>query len=305
MTRRTVRISGTGHPLLDIHSFGRAGPQSRPFTAAEIQEIARTVRRTPEVMVKVTGGGAKVGAVAAHLGYISRDGDLEIETDDGERVRNRDEQKQLLKDRHLELTAGHFRRPSTKEAAHRKTKLVHNIVLSMPSPTPPDKVLAAARKFAQEKFGSQHRYAMVLHTDQKHPHVHMVVKAESEHGRRLHIDKEMLREWREDFARLMRDQGVAANATQRIVRGERRRRNADSILRAQRRGDSTAKRPHFSAVAAEVSRAGHVADPATLIEIRRSTIAHWTNIADALAGRGGISQRGTPVHPNRAAHRYK
>lgn len=92
MTRRTVRISGTGHPLLDIHSFGRAGPQSRPFTATEIQQIARTVRQTPEVMLKVTGGGAKVGTVAAHLGYISRNGDLGIETDDGERIRNRDEQ---------------------------------------------------------------------------------------------------------------------------------------------------------------------------------------------------------------------
>jgi len=99
-------------------------------------------------MVKVTGGGSKVGTASARLAYISRDGDLEIETDDGEHVRNQDEQKQLLKDWHLELTAGHFRKPSTKEAAHRKAKLVHNIVLSMPSPTPPDKLLAAARKFA-------------------------------------------------------------------------------------------------------------------------------------------------------------
>jgi hypothetical protein len=39
----------------------------------------------------------------------------------------------------------------------------NNIVLSMSSPTPPDKVLAAARKFAREKFALQHRYAMVLH----------------------------------------------------------------------------------------------------------------------------------------------
>lgn len=43
-----------------------------------------------------------------------------------------------------------------------------------------------------KRVGAQHRYAMVLHTDQRHPHVHVVVKAESEDGRRLHIDKEML-----------------------------------------------------------------------------------------------------------------
>jgi hypothetical protein len=30
----------------------------------------------------------------------------------------------------------------------------------MPSPTPPEKVLAAARKFTHEKFARQHRYAI-------------------------------------------------------------------------------------------------------------------------------------------------
>ena len=43
--------------------------------------------------------------------------------------------------------------------------------------TPPDKLLAAVRHFAQEKFALQHRYAMVLHTDHDHPHVHLVLKA--------------------------------------------------------------------------------------------------------------------------------
>jgi Relaxase/Mobilisation nuclease domain len=89
--------------------------------------------------------------------------------------------------------AGQYRGPRDGRATARKVKLVHNIVLSMPFPTPSEKVLVAARKFAREKFALQYRYAMVLHTDQPHPHVHMVVKAESENSRRLHIDKEMLR----------------------------------------------------------------------------------------------------------------
>jgi len=101
MGRRPVRIPGTGHPLLNIHSGGRVGPgQGRPFSPAEIQQIARTVRRTPEVMLKVTGGGTKVGAVAAHFSYISRSGQLEIETDDGVQVLGRDEQKEMLKSWH-------------------------------------------------------------------------------------------------------------------------------------------------------------------------------------------------------------
>ena len=50
--------------------------------------------------------------------------------------------------------------------------------------------------------------------------MHLVVKAENELGQRLHIDKQLLRDWREDFARLMREQGIAANATPRAIRGE-------------------------------------------------------------------------------------
>lgn len=137
----------------------------------------------------------------------------------------------MLKDWHLELTAAHYRRQRRGQEAARDPKMVYNIVLSMPAPTPPEKVLAASRKFARERFAGRHRYAMVLHTDQANPHVHMVVKAEDEQGRRLHVDKAMLRQWREDFARLIREQGVAANATPRVIRGRnngRRNKIADA-----------------------------------------------------------------------------
>jgi hypothetical protein len=50
----------------------------------------------------------------------------------------------------------------------------------MPPGTSPQKVLAAVRKLAVNEFALQHRYALVLHTDEAHPHVHLVVKAESE-----------------------------------------------------------------------------------------------------------------------------
>src|SRR5580692_12181315 len=174
-------------------SHGRGSPEMPGrFSLAQIAQITRTVSRTPEVMVKVTGGGTGSGAVAAHFGYISRRGALEIETDEGEFIWYRERQKQLLDEWHLELTAGQYRRQKDGDRARRPTKLVHNIVLAMPAPTPPDKVLAAARKFARQKF-AQHRYAMVLHTHQQHPHVHLVVKAEDEFGRRPHVDKQLLR----------------------------------------------------------------------------------------------------------------
>jgi len=98
-------------------------------------------------------------------------------------------------------------------------KLVHKILFSMPPGTPPKKVLEAVKDFAREEFALKHRYAMVLHTDEPHPHVHVVVKAVSEQGVRLNIRKATLRGWRKEFARHLRAHGVEANATERAVRG--------------------------------------------------------------------------------------
>jgi hypothetical protein len=294
MTRRPIRVQGSGRPLLDIFSAGRAGAQPRlHFSRAEIEQIARTVRRTPEVMVKVTGGGASSGAVSAHFGYISRHGELEIETDEGERI-PKEEQKEFLEDWHLELTAGQYRAGRDGKQEARKVKLVHKIVLSMPAPTPPEKVLAAARMFAREKFALQRRYALVLHTDQAHPHVHMVVKAEGEDGRRLHIDKETLREWREDFARMMREQGVAANATPRVARGRNKGSTRDPIYRAQRRGASTVLRDNVASVVEELKKTGTVRDLARkkLVETRKAVVDSWMRAAEILDRQGEISLAG-------------
>ena len=274
-------------PFLDIFSSGLAGPH-RPasFSRHQIEQIRRTVRGAPEVMVKVTGGGKKVAAVAAHLSYISQQGELELETDEGQREGH----GMLLKDWHLELSAGQYRKSPGRDGTARSVKLVHNIVLSMPAPTPPDKVLAAAKTFAREKFALKHRYAMALHTHQQHPHVHLVVKAEDEHGRRLHIDKALLREWRQDFARMTRDQGIAANATPRAVRGQGKRSAKDAIFRAQRRADSFARRKRVESVVRELSTTGTVRDPAhaKLQETRSAVMAGWMGVAETLEKQGEI-----------------
>jgi hypothetical protein len=77
MTGRSIR-SDRNRPLLDVLSRGRLGPSERlQFTAAAVTQIARTVRRTPEVMLKVSGGGTSSGAVRAHFAYVSRRGALD------------------------------------------------------------------------------------------------------------------------------------------------------------------------------------------------------------------------------------
>ena len=96
MTRRVVRLPSDGPRSFEIVSYGRAGLQMPGrFSRAQIAQISRTVRHTPEVMVKVTGGGTSRGAVAAHFAYLSRRGSLEIETDEGERIGRPAEQRRL------------------------------------------------------------------------------------------------------------------------------------------------------------------------------------------------------------------
>jgi len=239
MPRPSIELGG-GAPLLDIASYGRRGPADRVhLTQKEIQLLSRTVRRTPEVMVKVlTQGGRDLNAVGRHLRYLSRRGELEIETDGGERLSGEGVEQKLVEDWDLDLDEVRQSKELRPCPRNLRPKLVHKVVLSMPAGTPPDRLLSGAQAFARETFGAEHRYAMVLHTDEPHPHVHMVVKAVSEDGVRLNIRKATLRDWRREFARQLRAQGISANATDRAVRGSTRPRLADGMYRAMQRDAS-------------------------------------------------------------------
>jgi hypothetical protein len=244
----------------------------------------------PEVMVKVTGGGRSVRAVAAHIAYISHHGEVELESDRGERIRE-DAQEEFLRTWHLEVSAGQYRSKLRAQSVASGIKLVHNVVLAMPAGTPPDKVLDAARTFAREKF-SAHRYVLALHTHQRHPHVHLVVKAEREtEPGRLHIDKAMLREWRQDFAYAMREQGIAANATPRAARGQTKRATKDVFYRTRQRGQSYALREALKGIGRELSRTKTISDPAraSLLKTRQALIAGWNAVAAKLEAQGEIA----------------
>lgn len=284
MPKRRVVDLRTEAPLLDVASYGRRGPGHRPLSKAEIAHISRTVRRVPEVMIKVSGGARTLRGVGQHLDYIGREGREEVQADGGERLQGRGFEKDLLESWDLDLEA-HRRHTERAIAAGRKPpKLVHNVVFSMPKGTPPEKVLRAVQVFAREKFALKHRYAMALHVDQGHPHVHMVVKAVSEQGSRLYIRPHTLREWRRDFAQYLRDLGVEANATERAVRGVTRTTKRDGIRRAMLRGQSTHMRARAEAVARELATGGLKSDPGqrVLLQTRRAVLEGWRGLAQIL-----------------------
>lgn len=282
MPRRIVDLRSQ-RPLLDIASYGRRGPTSQiRLTPETLETIRRTLRMTPEVMVKISGGGVSVHQVLEHLRYIQRRGELELETDRGERLRGQGSHRRLIDDWDLDLEVG--RAPGQRTGPIRTPRLVHNIVFSMPPGTPPQKLLAAVHDFADREWGGRHRYAMVLHTDAPHPHVHVVVKAVSELGERLHPDPAMLREWRRMFAERLRAQGVAANATDRAVRGRVGSNKRDGRYWAERRGASTRQRERLLEIADDQRRGVVRSEPgeATLSGTRRDIFSGWLGMADLL-----------------------
>ncbi len=278
--------------MFDLVSVARRGPGRRvKLSPSEIAQIARTTRRVPEAMVKVLPKGATTSrAVKRHLDYVGRHGELELETDDGTRLNGDDVGAKLTEEWDLDIEVDRRQSDLSASRGRAPAKLVHKLIFSMPPGTSPSGVLAAVRNFAREEFALKHRYAFALHTDEPHPHVHVVVKAMGEHGRRLNIRKATLREWRTEFARHLRDQGIAANATPRYVRGETKPQKSDGIYRATLRGQSNHMRDRVETVARELAAGGLRAEQgkAKMVETRREVRRAWQNVSDILVREGRL-----------------
>jgi hypothetical protein len=277
-------------PFFDPVSYGQAlAERERPLSISQIKVITRTVGRTPEVMIKVVNkGSSSPSGVSGHVGYIGRQGEVALETDDGEILQGKEAAKTLLEAWNLDLIQQRGKIDLTPNRPHQPPRLVYKLIFSMPAGTPPEKVQVAVRNFAREEFGLRHRYVMALHTDEPHPHVHLVLKVRCDDGQRLYLRKATLRQWREGFASHLRALGVAANATPRYVRGETRPRKSDSIYRAMSRGESTHFRKRVEAVHGELVKGKLQVESgkAKLIRTRQGVRRGWQAVSDELTRQG-------------------
>lgn len=252
----------------------------------QIEEIERTVRRVPEVIVRVSSAQSNdFGAIRKHLDHIARRGELGLETDSGEVVRGSRVGRRLMEEMDLDLEEYRRRFELAIPSRRRLPKLVHKIILSMPQGTPPGGLLAAARGFLRAEFGIEYRYAFVLHTDRTHPYVHVIVKAVSEQGVRLNIRKPALRRWRLEFARHLREENIAANATERVVRGQIRESKPKAIYHTEQRGAST-RLHRREALAAELRGGRPQPGKAKLVMTRKLVEERWLAIRASLIEEG-------------------
>jgi type IV secretion system T-DNA border endonuclease VirD2 len=194
----------TSTPRVPLYaSYGIAtGPTARA-------KLARIVRKAPEVVVKVTGRQRGGIHVKAHLDYIGRKGEVDIETRDGEILTTKED----VAERAAEWS-------DTLQWRSRPTVSSVSLIFSMPEGTDPDKVLGAVRALAHAELSDNHDYVLALHTDTPRPHVHLTVQAEGLNRTRFNPRPVQLNRFRERFARELRARGVAAEATPRRARGQ-------------------------------------------------------------------------------------
>lgn len=207
-TRPTFRVRYIHDPSGQIHTplYASYGVANAKTARAK---LARIVRGAPEVMVKVTGRQKGSSHVKAHLFYIGRKGDIEIETRDGEVLTARAD----IAERAAEWS-------DTRQWRSRPTVSSVSLIFSMPEGTDPDKVLGAVRALAHAELSDNHDYVLALHTDTPRPHVHLAVQAEGIDRTRFNPRPVQLHRFRERFARELRERGVAAEATPRRARGQ-------------------------------------------------------------------------------------
>jgi hypothetical protein len=210
-----VKRSFDSFPLVGVALDSRVKP--RKSRVADLRsakaKIKRVVERATESMVKVTGKVKDSAHLKGHMDYISRNGKIELENERGEII----ETHERLREEHKQWSE-ELGKPRANE------RHTVNIVLSMPAGTHHEAVRRAARDFAKEEFGDTNQYLMALHhpgNDEgtKQPHVHLTVKARGYDGARLNPKKADLQEWRELFAKKMREQGYDVEATPRRSRG--------------------------------------------------------------------------------------
>lgn len=236
---------GTRKPKAGANQPDRYSAQAQTISAADKARLARVVKGAPEVMVKVSkpakndksGNPIRVSraseAVRAseHLAYISRNGKIEVENDRGETFSGRQKVGVIYRE-WMEKHEEDRREGSATE----RTRITTSIVFSMPGTANAEAVKDAVRALARQEFQGRHDYAMALHTDTHHPHVHLTLRTVGEDGQKLNLRKADLQRLRDTFAEKLRTRGIEAESTPRHARGVTRRGEVTPVYKIRQRG---------------------------------------------------------------------
>ena len=189
------------------------------------KQLGATANKTPEVVVKISGFGKQASGIRTHLNYITRDGEIEAETSEGQKIKGKDDVSKLTKKWTKEIV----------DPMRRRQRDVMNLILSMPPGTNPEALRRAGIEFSHEAF-KQHKWVAVQHKDEAHPHLHIAIQLINNQGKKLDPRKEDLQRWREQFAKHLNLQNIAANATPRRARGVIKKPERQTTIHIKEKG---------------------------------------------------------------------
>ena len=206
---------------------GGAGRGGRKWTGS-LGQRARASRGLPQAVVKISSYSHSAGAVWDRVNYVARDGELEVETANGETL-DQVQLEQMVEDWSEE----------TEERTRRQISM--SAVVSFPKGVDEAKATEAARQFFQEAFAENHDYVFAPHTDAKQFHVHVVVQSAGHDGKQLRIRRDDIQDLRLLLAEKAHEQGIELDASPRWARGlDSERRPGPEIEGITRRGATPA-----------------------------------------------------------------
>lgn len=218
---RGVDIGGKRDKARTTSSGSPARRGSVIFSSgAKNKNIKSVIKKSPEVMVKITGNSKGLSSVKHHLDYISRNGEVELVNERGETINGKAELKGLRE----ELKSAQIPEDS------KKREFLH-VMFSMPKGTPEKAMREAVAAFASEEF-SNRRYVMAFHDDTDHSHIHLNVGTRDisrADEPRLSPRKDDLFRWRQGFADKLTELGIDAAASDRKHRFNYRKSENSTI----------------------------------------------------------------------------
>ncbi len=226
-----AKISSESSGLLEEERRGRRSADGRDIQVGgrawkgSLGDRLLVARRLPQAVLKISSHNTGKERVRARLRYISRQGTLTLETDEGVGVGGLDEVDELAEN----WAADFGSRANSRDAM--------SLVISLPAGTDQEVATDAAREFFEDTFADNHEYVFAGHDDTENFHVHLVVKGRGRDGKPMRPSRRDPQIWRQAFAEKARAHGIPLDASPRFARGEGRRTPPTSVFELRRRGE--------------------------------------------------------------------
>ena len=227
-----MRYTDEDDTLLGLEK-ARKGRKPRRWSGSLPQRV-RASRRLPQAVFKISSYSHSAGAVWDRVTYVARDGELEVEAQDGE----------ALDHARLEALVDTWDARAGEGEHQRARRRAMSAVVSFPAGVDQERATEAARQFFREAFADNHDYVFAPHADTDTFHVHLVLETRGHDERQLRLNRADIQDLRLLLAEKAREQGIELDASPRWARGvgkeSQRPRAVEGI---ERRGGEAAWEP--------------------------------------------------------------